>query len=178
MERTSTRLAGLAVVVMSGCSGSGPPDIRGMWQVATHTENTSACDAEGPAVVDPPYINFVRESFFGQSWLTYESCDDPAGTSCTGGGLFSIAYFDEIEDGYRAEVTSSSGSGTSCSLSYVESTAIVQEDGSLRIETRSKSETITVASSDECTIDEARARKATMPCRNFEVITATRVVAP
>ena len=163
----------VGALAWGGCGGADSADLSGIYAVTSHTENTNACDVEGPAVTTPPYISFERQSIFGVVYYTYSSCPDATGTGCTGGGLFSLPFTELIPGGRKAEVSASSGVVPSCSLSYTVSTAILGADGALRIETRRYRETITIASDAECSSDAAKTRGTSMPCTSFEAISAT-----
>lgn len=162
--------AGLVAAGM-GC-GNPYDDLLGVWQVTAHTENETGCEAEGPAVAEPPYIKFVEGSFFGQEYAEYLACTD-AGTACDEpGGLFGLLYAEEISGGMRAQIYASSGSPEDCILSGTVSDAVV-EGGQLRIETRSR--TLDNVTDSSCDPDDTQARWDELPCTRYEVIVGARI---
>jgi len=163
-----------ALAAAAGCGGNPWDDVLGTWQVTAHTENTTSCDAEGPAVVDPPYIKFIEGEIFGQEYAEYVACTD-AGVTCEeSGGLFgALFYAEEIDGGVRASIFAASHGGdpNDCLLSGTISDAIVS-GGVLRIETRSRSQDN--VSGTACDSDDAKSRFADMPCTRLEVIAGAR----
>jgi hypothetical protein len=98
---------------------------------------------------------------------------DEAGTDCgSGGGLFS-GFFEPIDDGWRGVVTSSSGSGGRCSLSYFEQTAILKST-MLTIDASRFSDTVDLPE-DKCEPEEAEKRGDEMPCAEHEHFEATQL---
>jgi len=172
--RALTRIvvaAAAAVAAGAGAAGcGGGVDLSGGWQVTAHTVNDTACDAPGPAVADPPYIRFERDSLFGQKYYQWGPCTDATEASCdSGGGLFGLLYAKEIDNGWQAEIYVASGAAGDCLLSATVSTAVVEEEV-LSIETR-RSE-LDHANTPCESADEAMMQ---MPCVGLEMMTGVRV---
>jgi hypothetical protein len=162
-----------AGALAAGCGGPPYEDLLGVWQVTAHTENTTGCDVEGPAVAEPPYIKFVEGELFGQEYAEYVACTDPATCDEPGGLFFSLLYAEEISGGVRAVIYGASHGGdpNDCLLSGTISNATITA-GALRIETTHKSEEH--VSGTACDSDDAKARWDTMPCTGYEVIAGVR----
>jgi hypothetical protein len=162
----------LSVVYLFVAACGGPPDLTGTYMVTAHTVSSPTCDAPAPAT-DPAYVVFEQSSLLGQEYFSYEGCNDAAGTDCPfGAGL--LFYAEEIDDGWRAAVySSSSGGGTSCILSYISSDAILRGD-TLTIDTVEHED-----GSDrpeiECDPDTAQSLGTSMPCIGVEHIEATAI---
>lgn len=166
--RALLAVAALSTVV---ACGDDPSPLLGVWQASTHTLNPTACDAEGPAVADPPFFKFVESEFFGQTFV--ERLDCTSATACDeSNGIFGEAYSEDIEGGMRGSVYASSGSETSCSLTALRWEARIV-DGAVRIEKRRLvGENLTGIT---CDPDTAEAMVATLPCVELEVLTGVRV---
>jgi hypothetical protein len=164
----------LLPLVVGGCGGGDPVDLSGVYRVDVAVES-APCGADTPTISPPAYVKLGKESLFGQQYFDYATCTDAAGTDCAGGGLFS-GFFEPIDDGWRGVVTSSSGSGGSCSLGYFEQTAILT-DGMLVIEASTYRDTVDLAA-EQCQPEEAERRGDTMPCEEHTRVDATRQASP
>ena len=162
----------LTLAAMSGCGSDA--DLTGVYLMTSHTENLSDCTVEGAAVDEPTYFALEKEDLFGQEYFSYSECTSAELTSCSGGGLFGLIFSIAIDNGWRGEVSMSSGSGDPCHLSYGEHSAVFQDDDSLRIEARVWGEEVTVSEAD-CHYDEAEDRGKDMPCESFQVLVGTLV---
>lgn len=157
-------------LVTTAC-GDDPSPLLGVWQVTTHTANPTACDAEGPAVAEPPFIKFIEGEFFGQEFV--ERVDCTSATMCDeGGNLFGEIYSESIDGGLRASIYASSGDSTACVLSGSRADATIA-DGVLRIEKRRYASG--TLSGVTCEPETAEAMLATLPCVELEVMTGTKV---
>lgn len=149
------------------------PDLVGVWQVTAHTENNTGC-TPGPAVVDPPYLEFTQQELFGQTYFQWAPCTSP--TTCEmPNGLFGLSYAAPIPDGWEAQIYITSGDMTACTLGATVSTAVVGADGTLTITTRISERTGVTGTA--CETDEAQAALEAnqMTCIGLEVITASRI---
>jgi hypothetical protein len=148
------------------------PDLTGVWRITSHSENTAGC-TPGAAVTDPPYIQFTKETLFGQEFYQWAACTSP--TTCDEpNGLFGLAYAKAIDNGWEAQIYIASGNMANCSLGATVSTAVVGGDGGLTIETRAHEKTD--VSGLMCDADEAKAAfdNSELTCASFEVMTAVR----
>jgi hypothetical protein len=165
----STFLAGCG----SDSGGSTGPDIGGVYQVTHHTENTTACDVEGPDVTDPPYFQLEPGEFLGQKYYSFNECTAADPTTCSGAGLFSSVFWTNGE--WKGELYAASGglNGSPCSLQAVIVTVTTTSAG-IHIETRKSSQDDPALSGDACSSEEAHQRAATMPCTERTVYEGTR----
>jgi hypothetical protein len=171
-EREPFGALAIAAVVAAGMTAAGCSsrvDISGLYEVTAHTLNEASCDTEGAPVDEPPYFSIEKDEFFGQTFYVYNDCTSPSPDDCTGFGLFGRSFTQPISDGWKGQVSTSSGSGGQCYLSFRQMSAVFQPDGSLRIEDRMWQEQAEL-SEDRCDTDEAEARGSSMPCAHFEVI--------
>lgn len=164
-------LASLVVVAACG-GGSGGVDLTGMYRVDLAV-GSMPCGSDQPLVMFPPFLKFAKDEFLGQAFFKYDGCMDEAGTDCgSTGGLFS-GFFEPIDDGWRGVVTSSSGSGGQCALSYFEQSAILKGT-MLVIDGARHSATVQLPEAD-CEPDEAERRGKDMPCEEHERVEGTRL---
>lgn len=173
MGRPAPSSTALAVALFACTAVDDGPDLAGVWRVTAHTDNPTGC-TPGPAVTEPPFIKFTRETIVGQPFYQYVHCAD-AGVTCEPANpLTGLAYAKDIPGGYEAVFPDATGDATSCSLMATVSQAIVAADGSLAIETRRRASTGLVGVA--CTTREAELRAAagTLPCVGLETLTATR----
>ena len=158
------------LLVPAGCSEdeSETPYV-GTYEIASHTENAAGCDGEGDAVEgETPFFSLEDESFFGVSVLTWYDCDSP--DSCSETGFLNRSFTKEGGD-WTSQVISSSG-GIDCSLAITEGT-ISETDSGIRLEFRSYSGVLTVASDEACETDVAEERRDELECTGIEVLEAT-----
>jgi len=161
----------IAIVLLAACS-TDTTDLSGMYRVDVAV-GSMPCGADEPLPSVPPFLKFSKDEFLGQDYFKYDGCMDEAGTDCgPSGGLFS-GFFEPISDGWRGVVTSSSGSGGRCALSYFEQTAILKKTA-LVIDGSAFRETVDLPDS-QCDPDEAEKRGDDMPCAEHERIEATQL---
>jgi hypothetical protein len=161
----------LAVLALAACSG--PPDIAGFYQVASIESAVDACD--GGAAPDPAPSHFLvrKDSFFGTTIYQLDLCDDGDRAACQGNGGGGGFVFEEIDDGYRGEVSGYSGTPEDgCLLFYTDLRATLI-DGTLTWSRYQYAED--GASGDDCTTDEAAARGASMPCAGYLLVSGPAV---
>lgn len=160
----------LALVVLAGCSSD--VDLTGMYQVTADVAS-APCGADAPVPMPPAYLKFSSSSVFGAKVVSYESCDDAAGTTCQSfGGLFG-GFSEPIDNGWRGIESYDSFSGTLCSLGYNERTAILT--GSMLVIEETAYQDSPDLDEAHCTTDEAEQRGTTMPCEMHEHVEATRL---
>lgn len=170
MLRHASFIAVATIASLAAC-GDDPSPLLGVWQVTSHTMNPSACDVEGAAVADPPYIKFIESEFFGQTFV--ERVDCTSATTCDeSASLFGETYSESIADGLRGSVYASSGDSTRCILSGSRWEARLV-DGAVRIEKRHYVSGDLVGVT--CDPDTTEAMFDTLPCVELEVMTGTRV---
>jgi hypothetical protein len=158
----------VVVLVVCGCE----TDLTGIYRVDTQV-GSAPCGADQPLVGRPPFLKFYKEKFVFQEYFAYDGCMDAAATTCTPiGGLFS-GFQEQISDGWRGLESTASSSGTMCTFSYDEQTAVLK-DKALVIELHEYSQTVDLPSA-QCTAKEATNRGASMPCAIHEHIAATKL---
>jgi hypothetical protein len=171
----SRPLLALLAATAAGSAGCGKDgeELMGVWQVTSHTLNEAGCTAEGPAVeAGPRFVKFIRGEFFGQDYLEYVECPDATGAACDdGGNIFGLLYAEPIDGGMLAEAYGASGSADNCLYSSTESRAVAP-DSMLRIETRRNRQDDVTGTA--CDLDEAEARKNTLPCAELEILIGER----
>jgi hypothetical protein len=161
-----------AGVLALGACGTDPVDLTGVYRVDVAL-GSMPCGTDEPLATFSPFLKLAKDEFLGQSYFKYEGCTDEAGAECTTtGGLFA-GFFEPIDDGWRAIVTSSSGASGRCALSYFEQTAILKHD-TLVIDGSAFRDEVDLPSV-ECDPDEAERRGADMPCEEHERFESTRV---
>ncbi len=163
MKETLVRIAavGLVACAVAGCGGSGSPDIVGMYQTSEHLVNPGGCTGGAEPVPPVPYFRIAEQELLGATFYVREDCESTDETTCTSGGGVLV---DEISDGYEGYITLSSGAPSSCSLSYVTYSAVIDGDV-LTFEEFNYTETGAI---DPCDTDEAEARGEEMPCVSYE----------
>lgn len=160
------------LIGLAACGGGDGIDLSGMYRVDVAV-GAMPCGEDTPLPSIPPFLKFAPDEFLGQKYYKYDGCMDEAGTDCAAtGGLFT-GFFEPIDDGWRGVVTSSSGSGGSCSLSYFDQTAILKQTA-LVIDGSSFREVVDLPE-DKCDPDEAERRGDSMPCAEHERIEATKL---
>ena len=159
-----------ALVLLAGCSSD--TDLSGVYRVDLDVDSMP-CGNDQPAAMSPAYIKFNKVDFFGQTTFSFQTCDDAAGTNCMSGGLFFGFFSEPIDNGWRGEVTTSSGGGTSCALSYQNDTAILT-GAKVVVEHNNYGDILTLPDA-QCTTDEAGKRGTSMTCKEHERIEATKM---
>jgi len=170
------------VAAIGGCGGDPDGgdrvDISGIYRTSHHTDNGMGCAMEGATVTDPTHFRIQRESLLGVPVYSYEGCDGPTEAECgTGSSALGVPFSEPIPGGYRGEVFYSFGSAPDCTLGHNEGTAVLQDDGSLRIEVREHEEALEMVSEDDCGSDAAESRAGSLPCTTFQVLVGVPVDA-
>ncbi|HUS31647.1 MAG TPA: hypothetical protein VMZ53_24255 [Kofleriaceae bacterium] len=159
----------LSVLVVASCNDD--VDLTGIYKVDADVASMP-CGTD-QAVTNPPVaLKFGKGEFFGAEYFSYQECDDVAATMCSSGGLFDASFSEPIDGGWRGIVTSSGGSGTMCTISYTEQTAVLH--GSLLIIEMSQYSAQVDNTPTLCSTDEADRRNTSMPCGEHERIEATK----
>lgn len=155
----------LAVALVAACGGGDDaPDLSGMYQVSHHTRSDTSCTSEGAEVTDFAYFQLVDGFIDGYD---LEECDTADPASCAAG----IIGFPEAGDGgwYMNGANTQTGGGTTCNLYRTKRSAVLQSDGTLRIELRDWAE-YGERSEADCTLDAAESLSGDANCESFEVI--------
>jgi hypothetical protein len=165
MTRALLAIAALA----AGCSDD-PIDLTGIYEVQSQV-GSSPCGADMPVMMPAAYLKFHKEKFFAD-YFAFDECTDAAGTDCeSSGGVFS-GLFEPIDNGWRGVVTSSSGLGGRCVLSYTLDSALL--NGSHLVVEHHRYTDQTDRPEAECTTDKAEELGDTMPCEEHELIDAEK----
>lgn len=162
----------LAILLVLGACGSDSTDLTGIYRVDSAV-GSMPCGSDAPLPTFPAFLKFAKDEFLGQSYFKFDECNDEAGTDCPNMGSLFNGFFEPISGGWRGVVTSSSGSGTSCSLSYFEQTAILKND-LLVVESKTLDGDFMIPEA-QCEPKEAEKRKDAMTCVEHERMDATRL---
>lgn len=163
---------GLLAIALAACGGDTVDPLLGVWQVGVHTRNDSGCDTAGPAVTDPPYVQFQMSLVEGQEVMELVDCSAP-GMCEASGGLAGRLYTEELPDGsLRAEVYTAFGDTTACALAALRSDAVLDATGTLAVETRTYE--LRDVSGVVCDGATAERMLSTLPCLDLDAFTATR----
>lgn len=168
------RGAGLLVIAtlgLSACGGAAVDPLLGVWEVGAHTRNDAGCAAEGPAVTDPPYVQFQASDVEGQQVVERVDCTGPAMCEASH-GLAGLLYTEQLEGGLRAEVFTAFGDPTACALAARRSDALIAADGTLRVETRRYEQRD--VSGVVCDGATAERMLSSLTCLELDVFTAQR----
>jgi hypothetical protein len=156
---------------LAACGDDGV-DLRGTYRVDLAVGSAPCGDDQRLDTV-AAFLRFNREDLFGSPYYTYDGCTDEAGTDCSSmGGLFG-GFYEPIDDGWLGVITSSSGSGGSCLLNYLEQTATLEGEV-LSIEVNEYRDEVELPD-EMCQPEEAEARGDSMPCVEHTHIDATRL---
>lgn len=160
-----------ALLLASGCGGV---DLSGMYQVEQHAVDDQGC-SDGAAPADPlAYLRFTEEEFIGQEYFQYTACTGPdPGTCDPAPGLFALSFSEEIDGGWAGTISSASSGGTTCLLSYLRATALL-DGATVTIDQRRYEITQDVAAGP-CTADAAAEAGASLPCAERTRIVATQL---
>jgi hypothetical protein len=160
------------LLVIAACGGSSSTDLTGMYRVDVAV-SSMPCGNDAPIAMPPAFLKFAKDEFLGQSYFKYDECKDEAGTDCpNSGGLFT-GFFEPISNGWKGVVTSSSGAGGMCSLTYFEQTAVLK-DLTLVVDASSFSDDVSLPD-DQCEPEEAEKRGTDMPCEEHTRFEATKL---
>jgi hypothetical protein len=178
MTRTLSIALLCCSVSLAGCVIQTDPDsnatnpFEGTYQVTRHTSNDMDCNGAQTDVTDgDKFFSLKEESLLGTPFLSYRSCT--GATTCDESASLFLSFIDE-GDGWVREIKTSSGSGTSCSLSYIFGPLVETETG-LSIETRTQSGSVMLGTGETCDTDLAEARKAELPCTGIEFLSADKL---
>ena len=168
----AVRLLAIVASALGACGGAATDPLLGVWQVGAHTRNDGGCEAEGPALAGPPFVQFQLSPVEGQE--VFELVDCAAPTACEPSrGLAGRLYTEDLlGGGVRAEVYTAFGDTTACALAAQRSQAVISVDGGLRVETRSFE--LRDVSGVVCDGASAERMFTSLPCLRYEVLTATR----
>ena len=101
--RPGTQVLVVAAALLAGCDHGSSVDFspfEGLYQIDSHTSNTNACDAEGPAVAgsDPMLVIFAYFAANVGDFAEADSCSDAAACRQRAANpvptVVSAAYFD------------------------------------------------------------------------------------
>jgi len=175
--RTSLALT----IVLVGCGGGGSlTDNEGVYTLATWTDNTGSCDAEGPSVLDiqEPNVFIKNENFLGSVFVNVNPCPDLATCQAEASDDETIHIgnwaFETGSDsgGWASESAFAFSFDGECQATRLVATLTFSGD-SLRIEDRRQEGTFPADANDECSDAEAETATVGQPCIGLEVVTAT-----
>jgi len=177
-------ILGVIAMGMLGCSDSGlSTDLEGTYTIATWTENTTGCAAEGASILaqqSDTALYIEPDSFFGQDFINAVRCTDVADcmtkqadtTIFLGGWTFDAGSDSE---GWTGGSVFAGVNGTMCEGEYTEH-RLTGTAGAIKIESRTQMTAPFPQDKDGfCDTDAAKAAAAGMPCIKLEVVTATGI---
>lgn len=193
MKNTQGWVGSIVVLLLAACAGCGGDGgagsgdmgaFEGTYSITSYTENTMGCDVEGPSVAadNPAGLTGVVVNFFVDV-LTLQTCEDA--TDCAavmaeaqandtlpffGGWVF------ETVEGNTANgrVISASGFGGNCNGRVVKFTLSLNDDGSIRMESRTQeSNPFSADAEGRCNTEDAEAAADGTPCTELTVIEAS-----
>jgi hypothetical protein len=160
-----------AAVLWAIAACSDEVDLAGTYLVDMHVLS-APCGNDQPAAAPHAALVFFKGDLFGEPYFYYEKCSDPQATQCSGSGLFGDSFAEPIDGGWQGIITSSGGGGTTCTISFIKQTAIL--DGvSLVVEISEYAEQVENTPTS-CAPEEADRRGTAMPCVEHERIEATK----
>lgn len=179
-------LLGLVAGGLVACGGGGSSSaLEGVYTVSTWTENPTACDAEGPSTLatqGQTTFYLKVESFFGESFLNLNFCDDLADCRMLANDEETIhlgSYFFVGSDGagWTSELFNGfTNAENVCEGTYATVTLGSPDAGMLRVERRAQPSAGFPPDADGFCDDEAGAQAAEgQPCEQLEVFTATSI---
>jgi hypothetical protein len=163
---------GLAIAVAACGGGSNTVDLTGMYQV-TADVGSMPCGTDQPVAMPPAYLKFQKMNLLGHDYYAFDGCSDAAGTMCDGSGGVFTAFSEPISGGWRGEVTSWSGNGGTCAITYDLRTAML-DNKSLAIDIEDHEGSVMVPDA-QCTDAETKMVGPTLPCTMHESIDATKL---
>ena len=192
--RSEMSMVALAALLIAGCESSKSVDFspfQGIYQIDSHTLNSSACDVEGTPVAgsQPLLVLFPYFVVSLGSFATANPCADatacrdraanPAATAIVVADIaaqFAPLFFQVTADGLTGSVietccTGASGQ-TNCGEAGGEEDKLVKDGSTIRIEIREWDWTGTVAQAGMCQATKA-ARALAGTCSNLRVVNAT-----
>jgi hypothetical protein len=159
------------LVLVAACSGD--TDLSGVYKVEQDVASMP-CGTDAPVAMPPAFLKFLENDFLGSKSWDEQTCPDATGTNCTttGGFLFFGGLSEPIDNGWEGQEYSTSFSGTSCTMSYQVTTAMLV-GAKLLVEASEYRETSDLPEA-QCTTDAAKMKGAAMPCGMHELIDATK----
>lgn len=162
----------IAAAVLAGCGGDeDPPDPTGSWTITTHTLGSDCQIGEQP-VGGFDRVNVLRTDDATGTFFNVQSCTSSNGM-CQVIDERSIRYDQPLDGGYRGVRYDVNGNTDSCNIVAVPSTVKVNADGTLTVDTESR--TATIADLPACTAAEAALHFDDLVCGNTEHVVATRL---
>jgi len=184
-------LAALAAFAAQVGCASDPPSgaaqaasgLAGIYKIDSHTQNAAGCDKEGGAGPNiGTHLVIKSQSLLGKTVLTAAPCADIA--ACQTKQKDSTVDlsgwpFESGSDsaGWTGVSTSASGSGSSCSGTYVATKLSVPAAGKIAIDERTAEITsgILLDKDGSCSLDDVKTKGKTAPCTKLTVVKATFV---
>lgn len=159
-------LACVAAALASGCAGG--PDITGLYRMTSSASDGSGC-GPGMTLTTPVYFQVVKQELLGLPFYSFKTCTSADPSTCQSGfGLLS----QPIDNGWRGEVSVSSGDSTGCTLAYTVETA-VETARSLRYERHTYSQGNVQGTA--CKPADATSRGTSMPCTAYVLLVGDKL---
>lgn len=164
-----------------GTGDAGAETFFGLWAVNSIKESSSGCDeATGDAFDIFKFVNIYPNSKIipraaGYSFRTCDSQDDCAQDTLA----FNDWTLEKVEGGKFIGVdiaTSHGGDSKECQVSFYDTTAALQDDGTMLVENRRYSGTFTFTNEDDCSprSESLKAKRSEYACDRLKVLRAAR----
>jgi hypothetical protein len=174
-----------ALPLLAACGGD-MSGLTGIYDINTWTENTTACDSEGPPkeFVSETALYIKEENFFG-SFLNVVPCADIADCETMAGDddtihLGNWGFTEGNDDDGWTETSAYAfqdfNDPTLCDATGTDTIMTTPAEGTIRIEVRTshaEDYPATGPNDDPCPDEAAEAAVAGQPCDSYEVVSAT-----
>lgn len=174
----------LPAFALVACGGD-DPEVTGIYEVKSHTENATGCAMEGAAAEQTtPYFYVKKGNLFGYSFYTAIGCEslELCRASAMGTELFATFEFtfDQVKGGTSlagsTRFTGFSSANGTCKEPSVADRTFVRTGNDVRIEERTRVGDDYPADKDGfCTTELAEKAARGKPCSKLVVVTASFV---
>jgi hypothetical protein len=171
----------LLCLALAACGGGDSlTALEGVYTVSAWTRNDTACDVEGPSVleINDPNLYIKNESFFGQEFVNVVPCASLGECQADAGDD------DTLHLGQWGFQTGSDSAGWTDTSAFAfaidgnceatrSETTMTSDGDTIRIEDRSSRGNFAPDAAGECSEEGALAATEGQPCVTLEVVTAT-----
>ncbi len=166
------------ILLLTACdddprSGS---EYNGFYQVTVYQERASCGDGEAWLDTDPvePYFKLEAQSFFGTPIIGWISCDGSTADTCDDDTIDLMNTFSRKDGVWQQYMTTSSGSGGTCWLTWRQGLPALTETG-LTITVTHREAEITLEAGEECDTELVDKYWNQMDCVGMSRLEATRL---
>jgi hypothetical protein len=171
----------LIAIACSAAACGSLTDLEGVYTIDTWTQNSTACDVEGPSVaaINDPNFYIKIENFLGHEFVNVVECADVATCAAEAGDdetlhLGGWAFEDgSDDDGWRETTAFAFDMNGTCTGSVRDTVMTSPASNTVRIESRERDTQPFPATGGDCSDEDTLAAAEGQPCTTFEVTTAT-----